>query len=399
VKIKYSIIGSGKFTVNKPNFSTFVFLISSMQFKGIYSDLVIPVKTDSTITLLSDRMQIEIPSANQTREWFYGMIRRGKQDRDGLMLLYKDALRGRLIVNDTQLLSEARQVAPYAPFTQPVPWYQSKNGLYSMFAVKIATIAAAILLFIFGMPYLINFSVDRISTETENSIGKKIQSTLVNPLEVDTSETRLVNEFFSQLTRPDHSHIDIIVINSSVKNAFTFPGGQILIDDGIFSAMNDYPELAAVLGHESGHAINRDPLKMLCRQSATSVLLMSLVGNMNGVINVILNNASYLENLSYSREYESAADHFAYDWMKSNHVNPQGMIDLLNHLEKDNSSLLNVEFISNHPSTQKRIDDIKEWMSHDSSSGYEINPSLQQIWNEIKTHAAEESDSSYHNAL
>lgn len=355
-----------------------------MQFKGIYSDLAIPVETSATITLQQDRMLIEIPSGNESREWFYGMIRRKKLKGHELTLTCKDPMKGRLIIGDPQFLIEARRTVPYAQFVNPVPWYKSKNGLYLLFAVKFGTIAAAILLFFFAVPLLINFAVDRINPQTERSIGLQIRNMIVSPTEVDTLQTRLVNDFFSHFTNPGDDSIYITVIDSRVKNAFTLPGGEILIDTAIFSVMEGYPELAAVLGHESGHAVNRHSLKMLCRESATSILLLVMVGNINGVINQILNNASYIGNLSYSREYEKEADHFDYEWMKKNNVNPQGIIDLLTHLEKEHGSGMNVEFISTHPNIQNRIDDIQELMKHDDSRHYENNEQLDSIWKQIK---------------
>lgn len=364
-----------------------------MQFKGFYSDLAIPVETSVTITLQQDRMLIEVPSLNVSREWFYGMIRRKKLSGNELTLSYKDPMNGQLMIGDPQFLFEAKRVASYAQFVNPTPWYQSKNGLYSMFAVKIGTIVAAILLFFFAVPVLINFAVDRISPQTESSIGRKIKNMMVSPIEVDTLQTRLVNDFFSHFSNPGDDSVHITVVDSRVKNAFTFPGGEILIDSAIFSVMHDYSELAAVLGHESGHAVNRHSLKMLCRESSTSVLLLTLVGNMNGVVNAVLNNASYLSNLSYSREYEKQADHFAYDWMRKNNVNPRGMIDLLSHLEHEPGSGMNVEFISTHPNFQHRIGQIREWMKEDDSRQYENNAQLDSIWKQIKASSAPENQS------
>ncbi|MFI5135811.1 MAG: M48 family metallopeptidase [Chitinophagales bacterium] len=359
------------------------------QFTGYYSDVIIPVGTLANVTLLSDRLLIELPSRNEKREWFYGLIRRKYQRKKEVAMTYKDPLKGQLVVEDLGFLLEVQRAAPYATFTHAPAWYQTKNGLYGMFAVKIGSIVLAILLFLFALPYLVDFSVNRMSQQTENSIGKKIKNSLVNPLEIDTTQTRLVNEFFNQFSKPGDDSIHITVVNSSVKNAFTLPGGEILIYNGIFSAMNNYPELAGVLGHESGHAENRDPLKMLARESATSVLLLTLIGNMNAVINEILSNASYISNLSYSRSYESRADHFSYDWMKKNGVNPQGMIDLLNNLDSADHSV-NVEFISDHPTTQNRIKDLQSWMKKDSTKHYDVNPKLDSIWVQIKLSVAKQ---------
>jgi len=364
------------------------------QFTGYYSDILIPYPTLATVTLQSDRLLIELPSRNDKREWFYGLIGRKHQRKKEVAMTYKDPMKGQLVISDLAFLLEVQRAAPYATFTHPAAWYQTKNGLYGMFAVKIGSIVLAILLFLLAVPWLVDITVDHMSHSTESSIGKKIKSTFVNPLEIDTSQTKLVNEFFNQFSKPGKDSVHITVISSQVKNAFTLPGGEILIYNGIFSSMNSYPELGGVLGHECGHAENRDPMKMLARESATSVLLLTLVGNMNGVINQILDNASYLSNLSYSRQFESNADHFSYEWMKKNGVNPQGMVDLLNSLDTADHSM-NVEFISDHPSTEKRVKDLQSWIRKDSAVHYQENAKLDSIWARIKNYPARE-DSTNH---
>lgn len=355
-----------------------------MQFKGFYTDVINPAEADAVITLLLDRMIIEIPFRGDSREWFYGMIRKKKQRGGEVTLLYKDTLKGRLVVSNPQLLQEVKRAAPYASFTHSVPWYHSGNGIYSMVVVKIGTIVAGILLFIFAVPLLINFSVDRISIQSERNLGNRMEAIILDPLDEDTMQTRLVKDFFSHLSPPGNNPIQFTVISSELKNAFTLPGGHIVIENGIFSSMQHSSELAALMGHECGHAINRDPLKMLCRESATSILLLTLTGNLNGVINKILSNASYLRNLTYSREYESAADRFAYEWMKKNKVNPQGITDLLVHLKEEDRAGSSIEFISSHPSIDNRIKKVNEWVRSDGSVTYESNPGLQSLWRTIK---------------
>ncbi len=357
---------------------------SSMEFSGYYSDVITPVKTRAVITLHDDRMMVRIPSHNESQEWFYGMIRKKKENSSGVVIEYKSTLRARLEIDDPQFISQVHQLAPYASFAQPVLWYKSRNGLYVLVAIKALTIAAAILLFIFAVPLLINISVDRISEETEASIGNKIHNTILNGFEVDTQQTRLVNDFFSKLKPPADTRMKITVVDSRVQNAFTLPGNDIVIENGVFEKMDQYPEIVALLGHESGHAVGRDPLKMLCRQSATSVLLLTMVGNINGVVTQILSNASNLKNLSYSRSYETAADRFDYEWMRENQVNPQGIIDLLKNFDRGDQASVNTEFLSSHPSAEQRIGDVREWIKKDHQASYPTDPALEAIWQSIK---------------
>ena len=64
------------------------------------------------------------------------------------------------------------------------------------------------------------------------------------------------------------------VIESDQINAFAAPGGYVLVTKGLYRRLNNEAELAGVLGHEIGHVIRRDHVKLLQR----SQLLASLSG-------------------------------------------------------------------------------------------------------------------------
>ena len=50
---------------------------------------------------------------------------------------------------------------------------------------------------------------------------------------------------------------EFVVLNNSVPNAWTLPGGKIAINRGLLIELNDESELAAVLSHEIVHAAAR----------------------------------------------------------------------------------------------------------------------------------------------
>ena len=50
------------------------------------------------------------------------------------------------------------------------------------------------------------------------------------------------------------------VLNSSVPNAFALPGGYIVINRGLLVGLSNEAEMAAVLGHETGHVTAKHSL-------------------------------------------------------------------------------------------------------------------------------------------
>lgn len=119
----------------------------------------------------------------------------------------------------------------------------------------------------------------KMTPQQERELGQRIVGNLLGaaPLVADAAVQRYVNLVgrwvASQSERPD---LDwrFGVIQSEDLNAFAAPGGYVLITQGLYRRLNNEAELAGVLGHEIGHVIRRDHVKLLQRGQ----LLASLSG-------------------------------------------------------------------------------------------------------------------------
>lgn len=119
----------------------------------------------------------------------------------------------------------------------------------------------------------------KMTAQQERQLGERIVGNLLGaaPLVPDAGVQRYVNLVgrwvASQSERPD---LDwrFGVIDSEDLNAFAAPGGYVLVTKGLYRRLNNEAELAGVLGHEIGHVIRRDHVKLLQR----SQLLASLSG-------------------------------------------------------------------------------------------------------------------------
>jgi len=158
-----------------------------------------------------------------------------------------------------------------------------------------------------------------------------------------------------------------MVVDSDIVNAFALPDGNIVIYTGLLNRMENYEELAGLIGHEATHVNQRHSLKMLCKNLAGYIFISTLLNDVNGIMAVIVDNAHNLNILSYSRNYEREADREGTDLMIQNSINPYGMIKLFERLEED-SKLTIPELISSHPITDERIQYIQ---AHISTKEYE----------------------------
>ena len=85
------------------------------------------------------------------------------------------------------------------------------------------------------------------------------------------------------------------MIDTPEVNAFAAPGGYILVTRGLYELLSSDSELAAVLGHEISHCVQRDHYKVIRKQELASV------GKDEAVKNVTVGNDSVAG--SYARRY------------------------------------------------------------------------------------------------
>lgn len=150
------------------------------------------------------------------------------------------------------------------------------------------------------------------------------------------------------------------VLNSDIPNAFALPGGYIYITRGLLTNIQDEAQLAAVLGHETGHVAARDGVQQLQRSLGLSILV-DAVGSTtkSSDAKAVAQVVAGLTSLRYSRQDEARADTLGAKYGYLSGYNPWGMVGLLQVLqtqEKTESSRW-TEMFQTHPLTANRIAD------------------------------------------
>jgi beta-barrel assembly-enhancing protease len=171
------------------------------------------------------------------------------------------------------------------------------------------------------------------------------------------------NRLASHSHRPDMPY-KYQAVNANYVNAYAFPGGSIAATRGILLEVESEDELAALLGHETGHVNARHFAERQAQGTLLDIVaatasvaagsrnpqygeLAQLVGSLGG--GVLLSH--------YSRDNEREADALGMEYMNRAGYTPEGMADLMDMLNSQSKSKPNALelMFATHPMSSERV--------------------------------------------
>ncbi len=154
--------------------------------------------------------------------------------------------------------------------------------------------------------------------------------------------------------RPDFDY-HFVAVNDKSINAVALPGGYIFITKGMLSKLESESQLAGVFAHEIVHVVARDTANMMSKQIGIDLLFAAAVTQTSSRGAVTMADlARQIVLLKYSRNDERDADTYGMDYMVRAGYNPNGAVDTMQMLEREDS-IRTVEFMSSHPSAANRV--------------------------------------------
>jgi beta-barrel assembly-enhancing protease len=217
--------------------------------------------------------------------------------------------------------------------------------------------------------------------QVEMQIGQQEYQALQQKGEIITSSPyyAVLNPIAQQIKRvadPQYFHpFQFILVHETQPNAFAVPGGNVYVTDSLMKFVQNREELAGVLCHETSHDIHHDVLHLYQKQqkTATAYTIADILANIATggrsarTIDTVANLGFSLQSANFSRDVESAADKKGAETCAEAGSNPWGMVWLFQQFEKADTGGT-MEMLSDHPTDQHRIDDLKR--------DFAANPSL-----------------------
>ncbi len=163
------------------------------------------------------------------------------------------------------------------------------------------------------------------------------------------------------------------VIDDPAVNAFAAPGGFIFVTRGILAYLNSEAELAAVVGHETGHVTARHSAAMASQQLGIqgvfgigAILDPKLA---QGILGQVAGVGASLYFLKFSRNDERQADGIGHRYALHDKYDPREMPKTFQTLQRVSNTGSNrmPGFLSTHPDPGDRVQYTQAWADTVSS--------------------------------
>ncbi len=203
-------------------------------------------------------------------------------------------------------------------------------------------------------------SIDRISIAWEQDFKEGIKKLIANDAllvqrdELDAALSDLLRRLEQHLEEEHPYEIEIVVVDSPLVNAMAFPGGLIVFYAPLIRLTETPEELAAIMAHEMGHVVHRDPLRKLIRQIGLSATLAIVGGESTAILEDLVGD---LLDLKYSRDQEREADDFALQILAASGIDPAHFASIMQKLSSGTTrgSDRVFKYLSTHPHLDERL--------------------------------------------
>ena len=193
-------------------------------------------------------------------------------------------------------------------------------------------------------------------------IGKKMESS--------------VSAFFQKQGKIDptknFSWDYVLVDNDKIVNAWCMPGGKIAVYTGLLKITKNLDALSIVMGHEIAHAVAKHSIERMSH--AMTINLGSQVADifLGGAISRTRNTVGQNTGLDifqlgimnpFGRKQESEADYLGLIFSSLSGFDIRESVKLWERMAKKNKGKEPPVFLSTHPSSKKRIENLQNWIN------------------------------------
>jgi len=291
----------------------------------------------------------------------------------------------RVVITDTACLTELERLCPNLNKLRP-----GIREVWRPIAIwSTVAIASAAFLFMVALPYAAREAAEAIPPDVEAQLGEATAEQVTRIFtrgkepgfcsspEGDIVLRELTQRFATQVDLP--YPLTVRVVKSPIVNAFTLPGGQILLFSELLDFADGPEEVAGVLAHEIGHALRRHPMEIFVKNVGAATLIGFLLGDVTGGT-IVVALAQFTITSAYTRDAEREADTDAVDLLNGAGIDGSGLVDFFDRLRKSEGSGLDdiLSVIGTHPASGERSDFVR---SNATASGPAMSDAQ---WNALK---------------
>ena len=164
----------------------------------------------------------------------------------------------------------------------------------------------------------------------------------------------------------------VLVDNDKVVNAWCMPGGKIAVYTGLLKVTKNINALSIVMGHEIAHAVAKHSVERMSH--AMTINLGTTVADifLGGAINRTRNTVGQNTGLDifqlgimnpFGRKQETEADYLGLIFSSISGYDIRESIKLWQRMSEKNKGKEPPVFLSTHPSSKKRIENLNNWVN------------------------------------
>ncbi|MDR1275257.1 MAG: M48 family metallopeptidase [Candidatus Accumulibacter sp.] len=258
-------------------------------------------------------------------------------------------------------------------------------ALFSLVGVCLAVCAA----YLWGLPWVAKVAAPHVPIVVMEKISARFfddfDKNMLKSSGLDAARQKALADRFREIIAadpeltPDRSYLRLYFRNAGFMgpNAFTLPGGQIVMLDKLVELSESDDELLAVLAHELGHFHKRHGVRMLIQSSVVGFAAAIYLGD---VSTLVAGLSAAVLNSKYSREMELEADDYAAAVLRREGLSPLLLVSALEKLEKAHRKSVcgseekqcesenkkrSFDWFSSHPETGERIRRLRNQKTED----------------------------------
>jgi predicted Zn-dependent protease len=193
--------------------------------------------------------------------------------------------------------------------------------------------------------------------------------------EIGLNIENAVSAYFDSVNKKDPTYNFqweyILVDNDKIKNAWCMPGGKIAVYTGILEITKNKHGLAAVMGHEIAHAVAKHSIERASRAlvfnvgtTVVDIFSGGAISNTRRTTGVDV--AGMLRTFGidnpFGRKQETEADYLGLIFSSLAGYDIRESVEIWKRMKEAHKGQEPPEWMSTHPSSNRRIDSLKKWI-------------------------------------